>query len=186
MPRNYDDDKPKKSWRELDQAKDRSAHRAPEKKPMSPLKQARADAASKTYKSKLDAFFDGDGKAPDIVRSKLSKIQDTSEEGSARTAALKAIKDAATSHALDDAFSKFLKQWELPPDYDVLSQALNCGNESYVSAALEMMEQMFADKRVPKHVQLLEQRLRKVKTLSEEPEIQDKAAALMKTLRLFS
>jgi hypothetical protein len=186
MPRNYDDDRPKKTWRELDNAKDRSAHRAPDKTPMSPFKQARADSASKSYKSKLDAFFDGDGKVPTIVKDKLANIQDTSLEGAARTLAIKAIKDASTSHALDEAFARFLEHWELPFDFDVLSQALNCGDESYIAAALDTIDKMFKDKRIPKHVQLLEQRLRRVKTLSEEPDLQEKAAALMKTLRLFS
>lgn len=186
MPRNYDSDRPKKSWKELDNNKDRSAHRAPDKPAMNPFKQARADSASKVYKSKLDAFFDGDGKAPTMIKEKLATIQDTSEEGKARIAAIKAIKDASTSTALDAAFGAYLEKWELPLDFDVLSQALNCGDESYVEASLNTLEKMFADKRAPKHVQLLEQRLRRVKTLAEEPALQDKAAALMKTLRLFS
>ena len=185
MPRNYDDDKPKKSWRELDRNKDRSAHRAGDKPAMNPFKQARSDSASKAYKSKLDAFFDGDGKAPSMVRDKLSQLQDSSEEGKARIKALKAIKDATTSGALDKAFAAYLAKWELPEDYDVLSQALNCGDESYVESAMDLLETMFSDKRVPKHVQLLEQRLRRVKTLAEEPSLQDKAAVLLKSLRLF-
>ena len=186
MPRDYDDDRPKKSWRELDRNKDRSAHRAPDKPAMNPKKQARSEAASKAYKSKLDAFFEGDGKAPAVIKDKLANLQDTSEEGKARTLALKHIKDATTSSALDKAFGDFLKKWELPSDYDVLSQALNCGDESYVEAALDLLEKMFADKRVPKHIQLLEQRLRRVKTLAEEPALQDKAQVLLKSLRLFA
>ncbi len=185
MPRKYDDDKPQRSWRDIDKNKDRSQHRKEDRAPMNPFKQARADSASKVYKSKLDSFFDGDGKAPDHVREKLAGITETSEEGKARAKALKNIKDAATSSALDKAFGAYLKKWEMPPDYDILSQALNCGDEEYVGAALDMLEEMFQEKRVPRHVQLLEQRLRKVKTLAEDPDLQDKAATLMKELRLF-
>ena len=185
MPRDYDSDKPKRSWRDIDRNKDKSAHRKEDRPPMNPFKQARADSASKVYKSKLDSFFEGDAKAPAPVREKLAKITDTSEEGKARNKAIKAIKDAATSSALDKAFAAFLKDWEMPPDYDVLSQALNCGDEEYVGAALDMLEEMFKEKRVPRQAQLLEQRLRKVKTLAEEPDLQDKASKLMKDLRLF-
>ncbi len=185
MPKRYDDDKPKKSWREIDRAKDGSAHRKPESGGMNPFKQTRADSASKVYKSKLDSFFDGDGKAPAHVTEKLSKIQDTSDTGKARAKAIKAIKEAKTSSALDKAFGAFLKKWELPPDYDILSQALNCGDENYVTQSLDMLETMFAENRIPKHIQLLEQRLRKVKTLADDPDLQDRAAALMKSLRLF-
>ena len=185
MPKRYDDDKPKRSWREIDRSKDGSAHRAPDRPKMNPFKQARADAASKVYKSKLDAFFDGEAAAPVHVKEKLSTLQDTSDTGKARAKALKTIKDAKTSSALDKAFGAYLKKWELPPDFDILSQALNCGDESYVAKALDMLEEMFQANRVPKHTQLLEQRLRRVKTLADDPDLQDKAAALMKTLRLF-
>jgi hypothetical protein len=153
---------------------------------MNPFKQTRADSASKVYKSKLDNFFEGDGKSPDHVREQLSNIKETSPEGKARAKALKAIKDAGTSSALDKAFAAFLKKWEMPPDYDVLSQALNCGDEEHIGLALDMLEEMFGERRVPRQLQLLEQRLRKVKTLAEEPELQDKAAKLIKDLRLFS
>ncbi len=186
MPRDYDSDKPKRSWRDIDRQKDSSAHRAPDKTRMNPFKQARADSASKVYKSKLDAFFEGDGTAPEHVREKLSRISETSEEGKARAKALKAIKDAVTSSALDKAFGAYLKKWDMPPDYDILSQALNCGDDEYVGQALDMIEEMFASNRTPKRVQLLEQRLRKVKSLSEEPDQQEKAEGLLKTLRLFN
>ena len=185
MPKRYDDDKPQKSWREIDRAKDGSAHRKPAGGGMTPVKQARADSASKVYKSKLDAFFDGDGKAPEHVKEKLSKIRDTSDAGKARAKAIKAIKEAKTSSALDKAFAAFLKKWELPSDYDLLSQALNCGDETYIEQSLDLLESMFDDNRVPKQIQLLEQRLRKVKTLADDPDLQDKAAALIKKIRLF-
>ena len=58
MPRDYDSDKPKRSWRDIDRNKDKSAHRKEDRPPMNPFKQARADSASKVYKSKLDSFFD--------------------------------------------------------------------------------------------------------------------------------
>ena len=184
MTQDYD--KPKRSWREIDRQKDSSAHRDPHQPKMNPFKQARADSASKVYKSKLDAFFDGDGTAPEHVRQKLSEIEETSEEGKARAKALKAIKNSSTSSALDKAFHAYLKKWELPPDYDILSQALNCSEERYVGMALEQIEMLLAQNRVPKRVQLLEQRLRKVKSLSDDPDQQAKAASLLKTLRLFS
>jgi hypothetical protein len=186
MPRDYDSDKPKRSWRDIDRQKDKSAHRDPDRPKMNPFKQARADSASKVYKSKLGAFFDGDAEAPEHVRQKLSEIDETSAEGKARTKALKAIKDAATSSALDKAFGAYLGKWEMPPDYDILSQALNCGDETFVAEALELIEAMLADNRVPKRLQLLEQRLRRVKTLADDPDLQDKAGSLLKTLRLFS
>lgn len=186
MPRDYDDDRPKRSWREVDRNKDRSKHRQPDRPQMSQKKKVRADSASKVYKSKLDAFFEGDGKAPTHAKEKLEAIKETSAGGKERTDALKAIKDATTSSAADKAVAAYLDKWELPPDYDVLSQVLTCSDEEYVMTAMEMLATMLNDKRVPRRTQVLEQRLRRVKTLSDDPELADRAGEIMQLLSLFS
>ncbi len=184
MPRDYD--KPKRSWRDIDKMKDGSQHRQPDRKPMAPFKQARAESASKVYKSKLDAFFDGDGKAPAHVKEKFAAIEDTSPEGKKRAAGLKAIKEAGTSGAADRAVEAYLEKWELPPDFDALTGVLMCADESYVGQAMDLLEEMFAEKRVPKRTQLLEQRLRRVKTLIDDDDLEEKATSLIRTLRLFN
>lgn len=185
MPR--DDDRPKRSWREIDANKDRSAHRQAERPALNnPFKQARSDSASKVYRSQLDSFFEGDGKAPAHVQGKLESLTDTSPEGKKRTAALKVIKDAATSAQADAAVNDFLAEFELPLDYDILSQMLICADEQHVGLALAMLETMMNDKRVPSRPSLLEQRLKRVKTLSEEDEHQEAAGRLLKLLRLFT
>jgi hypothetical protein len=184
MPRDYD--KPKRSWREIDKKKDSSKHRQQGDKPMNPHKTARAESASKVYKSKLGAFFDGDGKAPEHVKEKIDSLQTTSKEGKARANALKAIKDANTSSAADKAVAAYLKNWELPPDFEVLSQVLTCSDEDYILDAMEIMDKIISANRLPRRVQLLEQRLRRVKTLAEDPDLQEKADHLTKKIRSFS
>ena len=184
MPKHYD--RPKRSWREIDKMKDGSAHRQPDKKPLPAHKKARAESASKVYKSKLDAFFDGEGKAPEHVKEKMAAVETTSKGGKERAAALKAIKDAGTSGAADRAVEAYLEKWELPPDFEILNQVLQCSDESYVEQAMDMLEAMFRDKRVPKRTQVLEQRLRRVKTLIDDEDLEEKATALIRTLRLFS
>ncbi len=185
MPRNNSEDQPKKSWREVDKNKDRSAHRKEDHSAFSPTKQIRSDSASKVYKAKLSAFFDGEGKPPEMIREKLSNIQDISEEGKERLEAMKKIKNASNSNAIEAAFYSYLTRWELPLDYDLLSQALNCDNDELIEKTLDILEKMLSDRRIPKSVQLLEQRLRRVKTLTEDPNIQKKAGTLIRDLRLF-
>lgn len=185
MPNYNDDDRPKRSWRDIDKNKDRSRHRLEDRPAMNPKKQARANSASQVYRSKLDAFFDGDGKAPAHIKEKLETIKDSSADGKQRLKALKAIKDATTSAAADKAVGAYLKQWEIPPDYDVLAQVLTCGEESYVETAMGVIGKMLADKRIPRQAALLEQRLRRVKTLAEDPDLQDSADQLLRELRLF-
>ncbi len=184
MPKHYD--RPKRSWREVDQMKDGSKHHQSGRPKVPAHKQARADSASKVYKSKLDSFFDGDGKAPQHVKEKLSALDDASEGGKERAAALKAIKEAGTSSATDSAITAYLKKWELPPDFDVLAQVLSCSDEEYQETAMDMIKDMLDGNRVPRRTQVLEQRLRRIKNLADDPDLGDKASGLIRTLRLFA
>ncbi len=187
MPSYKDkDDRPKRSWRDIDKQKDGSQHRKPDRPISNPRAKARADSASKVYKSKLDAFFDGQGKAPAHVKEKLNTLKAVDSGGEKRVKALKAIKEASTSTAADKAVKAYLVNWELPPDYEVIGQVLTCSDEEYVELALTMMTKMLDDKQIPKRAALLEQRLRRVKTLADDPDLQDKADAVMRQLRLFS
>ena len=153
---------------------------------MNPFKQARADGASKVYKSRLDGFFDGEGKAPAHVKEKLEALKDTSPQGKKRMAALAKIKEATLSSSKNDAVAAYLKEWALPSDYDVLIEVLSCSDEEYVEMALEKIGELLSANRPPKRTTLLEQRLKRISTLAEEPSVADMAKALIKQLRLFS
>ena len=185
MPRDYDSDRPKRSWREIDQQKDRSLHRREERPAMNPKKQARADGASKVYKSQLDRFFEGDGKAPAQVKNKLAAIEDVSPDGVARKAAVQKIKDAVTSSAKREAVSEYLSRWELPPDHDLLAEVLACDDDDYIAIALRMIDELLSANRPPHRTTTLEQRLKRIVTLSEEPSVQATAKELIKKLRVF-
>jgi hypothetical protein len=185
MPRDYDSDRPKKSWRELDKQKDRSLHRREERPALSPKTQVRADSASKVYKSQLDRFFEGDGAAPAQVKSKLAAIEDVSTEGIARKAAAQKVKDAATSSAKRAAVAEYLGQWELPPDHDLLVEVLACDDDEYLMAALKLIDELLSANRPPRRTTTLEQRLKRIVTLSEEPAVQSLAKELVKKLRVF-
>lgn len=185
MPRDYDSDRPKKSWSEIDKQKDRSLHRREERPAMGQKKQARADGASKVYKSQLDRFFDGEGRAPAQVKNKLAAIEDVSPDGLARKAAAQRIKDAATSSAKRDAVKEYLAKWELPPDHDLLVEVLACDDDEYVATALKIVDELLSANRPPHRTTMLEQRLKRIVSLSEEPSVQNAAKELIKKLRVF-
>jgi len=185
MPRDYDSDRPKKSWSEIDKQKDRSLHRREERPAMNQKKQVRADSASKVYKSQLDRFFEGDGAAPAQVKNKLAAIEDVSPEGLERKAAVQRIKDAATSGGKREAVKEYVARWELPPDHDVLAEVLACDDDDYIAIALKIIDEMLSANRPPRRTTTLEQRLKRIVTLSEEPSIQNIAKELIKKLRVF-
>ncbi len=184
MPRGDDDEKPKRSWRDVDRNKDRSKHRQEDRPPIRDARrQARADSASKVYRSKLDAFFDGDGKAPAQVKGKLAALDETSAEGRERQAALDEIKAAGTSMATAKAARRYLERWKLPPDHDVLVQVVGSAEEEHQQLALEQIAELLARGRVPRRTAVLEQRLRRIIDLGEEPDITALAEAVLKQLR---
>lgn len=184
MPRDRDERR-ERDWREIDRRKDRSKHRQPDRPQMPKHKQARADSASKVYKAKLDAFFDGDGKAPAHVKDKLATLDDAAPEGKRRLAALKAIKEAGTTSAVDRAVADYLREWTLPPDHEVLVQVLLASDEEHVGLALEIIGELLSHNRPPRRKAVLEQRLRRVVNLGEDPDLSGKAQSLIKQLRLF-
>ncbi|MBN2525752.1 MAG: hypothetical protein JXR76_05100 [Deltaproteobacteria bacterium] len=179
-----DYDKPKRSWREIDQRKDQSAHRRDERPAMNAGKQARANNASKLYKSQLDNLFDGDGKAPKELKEKFAAL-DNSDEGVARKDAARKIVDAKSSSAKTRATQAYLKQWELPQDYSILSEVLACSDEELQEMALDEIGAMFDANRVPKRTSILEQRLKSLMSLADDEAIEEKAQSLLRRLRLF-
>ena len=182
MARDYD--KPKRSWREVDQRKDQSAHRREDRPGMNPMKQARANNASKLYKSQLDSFFDGDGKVPKGLKDKFAALEN-SEEGAARKEAAQKIINAKSSAAKTKEVKAYLEKWALPPDYGLLAEVLACNDEELQEQALDEIGSLFDDNRVPKRTSILEQRLKSLLSLADDEDIEEKAQKLLKRLRLF-
>ncbi|MFO8074312.1 MAG: hypothetical protein R6V85_20815 [Polyangia bacterium] len=180
-----DDDRRERDWREIDRRKDRSRHRQPDRRSMDPRRRARSESASKVYRSQLDSFFDGDGRAPAHVGDKLAELDDVSPEGKRRKAALDAIREAKTSFAAAKAVNSFLKKWELPPDHDVLAAVLASADEDHQRAALDQVSELLQRGRPPKRKAVLEQRLRRIADLGDEPDLIDDAKELLRRLRDF-
>jgi hypothetical protein len=179
-----DDEKPKRSWREIDQNKDRSKHRTEDRPKLNPRSRQRAESASKLYRAKLDSFFSGEGKVPEHVKEKFAGIQN-SADGLERKEAVACIAGARSAAERTRAIRAYLDRWELPSDYGMLCEVLACDDEDLVGQALRMISDMFDENRVPKRASLLEQRLRGVATLAEDEELQQQATLLQKRLRLF-
>lgn len=184
VPRDRDGDRTQRNWRDVDRNKDRSKHRQPERRGPAPHAKARADSASKVYRSKLDSFFAGEAKAPDHVKSQLAGLEPTSPEGKKRLAALEKIKDAGTSSEADRAVNAYLEQWELPPDHDILSAVLMCSDEECLEEALDKIAELLEANQAPRRADLLEQRLRRVRALADDPGVAERARHVLERLRL--
>ena len=182
MGKDYE--KPKRSWREIDQRKDQSAHRRDDRPALNPMKQARSNNASKLYRSQLDNFFDGQGNAPKELKDKFAAL-DNSEEGVQRKEAAQKIVDAKSSSAKTSAVKAYLEKWELPPDYGILAEVLACSDDGLQEMALDEIEKLFDANRAPKRTSVLEQRLKSLISLSDDEDIEEKAQSLLRRLRVF-
>jgi hypothetical protein len=173
MPPNDDgyDDRPKKSWKEIDAARDgkRSRSSSP------PGERAKLEKSGQysRYKSAADQFFSGN-LLPDALREKL----DPTGEGKARQDLLKKVKDAEDFKVFAQLSKEYVDKYDLPDeDPYLLDRLLGHPNEGLVLKTLEKLTEKLkaGELKPPKS---LEQRLKSLQLGSDSPDIQDGAKAL--------
>lgn len=158
MPRRYDDDpsnldrgfrehkedrpdpeeRDKKSWREIDQQRDKSEHRRDDgpKRARQPKAESQAYRA---YKSQLDKLFDGGG-VPDALKQRMDEAG-IGKDKKARKAAAKAITDAVKPADRLSALNAYREAHGFPIEEDVLAVLLDLDDEpEVVREALETIE----------------------------------------------
>ena len=181
MPGRYDDDdfreKERPSWREIDRRRDRSRHVRRDDEYYGRKKVRTTGQAQ--YKAALEAFFSGE-KLPEKFRSAM-KIDLKDATGSERQKLVQKIIDASTTQELEQLYSEFIKKWELPDDVDMLSSLLRHGDETVVKECLERLSKIVGKKIIKRRI-LLENRLKQIEALTEDPEIKELAR---KVLRLI-
>jgi hypothetical protein len=162
-----DDDRRKKSWREIDRQKNRSNHVDRDRNDGS-----RNDGDSRSdakYKRDLDKLFKS-GQVPDRFKEMLKGLEP--EEGTPeaeRKAAIDAIRQADGFRAFVKVVSEYQKVgWKLPDDEDLLVRMLDHPDERVVRDVLEHVADL-ATRRVFERVTPLKNRLSTIKTMSDDP-----------------
>jgi hypothetical protein len=159
------DEKPKKSWREIDKMRDRSGGGSSRRDARDREKFESSTGYTK-YKTNLDRLFSGGlaGQPPeqDEEQKKLYAIED-----------VKAFYAAAT---------EYLKKNALPEDPRVLDRLLTHPDEDIQEKALTRLEELYkaGTLKVPP---ALSQRLASVEIDSGDPRIRKRAAELRKAIR---
>ena len=67
----------------------------------------------------------------------------------------------------------------------MLVEVLACDDDGYIALALKIVDNLLSANRPPRRTTILEQRLKRIVTLSEEPANQNTAKELIKKLRVF-
>lgn len=169
------EDRPKKSWRDVDRSKDRSAHRREERPAGSPQKRERTQ---KTYRAALDRLFTQGG---------LGKIlptdgEGTPESGPNRIRLLVDIRGAAEPDEITRAIDAFVRAFgDLPDEVDLWAQAAWHDDIEIVRTALSKLPALLASQPL-KRTRALVGRLRYLEDLAEDPEMRRQAAELRRRI----
>ncbi len=173
MPRDNDgyDDRKKKSWSEIDKARDgkRSRSSGP-----SPGERARVEKSASygRLKSAADAFFSG-SLMPDSLVEKI----DPTGEGKARKEALQKLRGIDDFRTFATASKEYVEKHGLFDDPYLLDRLLGHPNDGLVLKALGRIGELLSEGafKVPKS---LSERLKSLEIGSDDPEVQETAKAL--------
>jgi hypothetical protein len=169
-----DDDRPKKSWRDIDKQRDRSGGGSPRRdKEESAREKASRSAAYSKYKSQLDGLFKPGGtELPESMKEKLGPVSEESKKSREVAEALRKDPSKATLTA-------YLESGQpLPDDPRLLVSLLDVRDESLVRPVLSALLALVEGGKKPNRM-LLVQRLQAAANWIEE----DETRALLDTLR---
>ena len=180
--RDDDDDRPKRSWSEIDKLRDKSSSRGRSREDRAQERTERSPVYGQ-YKAQVSKMMGG-GELPEALREKL----DPTGELRARDELLKRIKKLSTEDrkAWAEAVEEFAERFELPEDLYLLGEWLDHPRDAIVEKTLGRLEQLTdqgilgGKKKVPAAIA---QRLRSLELTSDEPEVQGRARALRERLR---
>lgn len=160
------DDRPKKSWRELDRQRDKSGSGGGRRKDPDAWNRERIakTAAYSKYKSNLDNLFKpGGAELPESMRAQLGPASESSKERRELTDALAKDPSEATLTAY------LAKDYPLPDDARLLMRLLDVRNEALVRKVLEALLEIVETGKKPNRM-LLIQRLEALKNWADEAE----------------
>lgn len=179
--RDIDDDRPKRSWREIDKLRTKGGGRAKAQEERAQERMERSPMYEQ-YKAKVARMLGGE-EMPDVVREKL----DPTGAMKARDELLKRIKKVfgEDRKQWSELVVEFIDKFELPEDAYLLVEWLDHPKDRVVEKALNALEAMAAagvlvGSKKPKSI---EERLRSLEMLGTDPDVQAKAKALRERLR---
>jgi hypothetical protein len=170
-----DDERPRKSWREIDKQKDRSQHRRDEK-PV--VEKKRGPGSQKSYRAQLDRLFET-GKIADLVAAKEgTDPAKAGEAGENRIKMLGAIKRAMDRESITRELDAYLAKFgELPDELDILEKALDHRKLDLQIDAMRRIDALL-DREQPRRKRTMVGQLKLIRDVSGD----DEAIALAKKL----
>jgi hypothetical protein len=164
MPPRDDDDRERErpSWREMDARRERSRHTREEPRgPRTPKARAESQAAKQTYLKKLDEkLFSGKG-------SEAAKDAD-------------AVREARGTRGFSASCEAYVEKHGFPASADLLLLFLEHSDEDVVLKAIDALTLLADEGKVDRDP--LVKALRRLKSMTEDSDVEDAAEELLSTL----
>ncbi len=176
-----DRDRPRKSWREIDKARDGSSHRK-DRPDASMLSRKGSGRSQQSYRAALDRLFDSgkiadlvDQKEPDEARPKKDN------QGESRIKMLRKIRDAGDRDEVTKVADAYIKQFDLPDDIDVLPRLLEHRDPEVQRQTMERMDTLL-DESQPKRTRAIVGQLKMIRDFADDQEMMELANKLIDRL----
>ena len=175
----HNDERPKKSWREIDQGKDQSAHRQTDRSAKKP-RRSEGSQAYRSYKTQLNKLFDGGGAVPDALKEKLGDLE-APEEIKAEKESRQAILESATPRKIRKAYRAYRENHDFPRDKAVIEKLLDLDDEDVILECFEVLGAMHAAGEI-KRASSLKMRIETAQITVDSPQVKDAGDRLLKQL----
>lgn len=171
-----DEDRRRKSWREIDRQRERSTHRK-EDRP-EPAAKRTGPKSQHAYRAALDKLFET-GKIADLVEQKAPGTAISSGEGENRIKLLAKIRDALDRDTIVATIDSYLQRFnELPEDMEILGKALEHRSASVQKEAMEKINHLL-DREQPKRSRAMLGQLKIIRDVGDDREMTELASKLI-------
>lgn len=164
------DERPRRSWREIDQMRDSKRSGGGGRSRGGGLSRSgelRGQAAER-YKGQLDRIFSGGGLPDEIIRNAPGLSELSKSESGERLDVLRA---ATTSKEIEKAVDDILQHDSLPRDADLLAKVLGHPRAKGAVPALELLLDIVQNDGQPENARLLKSKLQTLKLTADDDDV---------------
>lgn len=173
------DDKPRRSWRDVDKRRAQSSHHGDQERTSSHEQRLQRSGAYRAYKRQLDNLFTG-GVVPDALKEKLAD-SGVVGHGAERKEMRDALLGARTPKKIREALSRYRETCGFPADEEVLAKLLDLEDEGIVLETLQTLERIHTEQGLTR-ANSLKARIKTVQMMVDDDDVQDVASRLLKQL----
>lgn len=175
-----DEERPRKSWREIDRGRDRSAHRREDRPPQEGRK--RGPGSQKSYRSALDRLFSS-GKIGELVAERAPGALPGVEEGEQnRLKLLQQVRNATGRDEVTRALDAYLELHPFPDEIEILEKGLEHRSPERQIEAMTRLESLLEAGQEPRRKRGMVGQLKMIRDLGESTELTALASRLLSRL----